>query len=132
MRRFGSPDLELDGLPRDPKVLQRATDLLNGLALQMVLLGEFDSTGYAVELAQTVTVGVDDVISAYGSNASHVPDCGEAFPGEVDVHLVERTPEDHDPTDHMVVRVIAPREVSDSVDYDHPKWVRAMLSDVFG
>ena len=132
MRRFGSPDLELDGLPRDPKVLQRATDLLNGLALQMVLLGEFDSTGYAVELAQTVTVGVDDVISAYGSNASHVPDCGEACPGEVDVHLVERTPEDHDPTDHMVVRVIAPREVSDSVDYDHPKWVRAMLSDVFG
>lgn len=132
MRRFGSPDLELDGLPRDPKLLQRATDLLNGLALQMVRLGEFDATGYAVELAQTVTVGIDDVTSAYGSDASHVPDCGEACPGEVDLHLVERVAEDHDPTDHMVVRVIAPRELSDSVDYDHPKWVQAMLSDMFG
>jgi hypothetical protein len=132
MRRFGSPDLELDGLPRDPKMLQRATDFLNGLARQMVQLGEFDSTGYAVELDETVTVDVDDVIAAYGTNSGHVKDCGEDCAGEAEVHLVERTAEEHDPADHLVVRVIAPRELSDSVDYDHMKWVRGILSDMFG
>ncbi len=132
MRRFGSPDLELDGLPRDPRLLQRATDLLNGLAVNMVQLGEFDTTGYAVELAQIVDVDIDDVRRAYGKNADHVPDCGEACPGEAEVHLVERPAEAHDPTEHLVVRVIAPREMSDSVDYDHAKWVRGILTDVFG
>ena len=132
MRRFGSPDLELDGLPRDPKVLQRATDLLNGLALQMVQLGEFDRTGYAVELQQLVTVDIDDVLLAYGGKAPHVPDCGEACPGEAEVHLVERPAEPHDPADHVVVRVIAPRQMSDSVDYDHAGWVKGILTDVFG
>lgn len=132
MRRFGSPDLELDGLPRDPKLLQRATDLLNGLARQMVQLGEFDSTGYAVELAETVTVDIDDVIAAYGEGGAHVEECGERCAGEAEVHLVERTAEEHDPADHLVVRVIAPRELSDSVDYDHTKWVRGILSDLFG
>ncbi|MBV1861523.1 MAG: hypothetical protein KUG77_24100 [Nannocystaceae bacterium] len=131
MRRFGSPDLELDGLPRDPKVLQRATDLLNGLAVLMVQLGEFDSTGYAVELGQVVEVSVDDVARSY-ADASHVPECAEDCVGEADVHLVERPAEPHDPEDHVVVRVIAPREQSDSVDYDHAKWVTQILSDVFG
>ncbi len=132
MRRFGSPDLELDGLPRDPAVLQRATDLLNGLAANMVVLGEFDSTGYAVELDQLVEVEVDDVRRAYGNDAEHVPDCGASCPGGTVVHLVERPAEPHDPTDHVVVRVIAPRERSDSVDYDHETWVRESLNDVFG
>ena len=36
MRRFGSVDLELDGLPADPIVLQRATHLLYALAFVMV------------------------------------------------------------------------------------------------
>ena len=49
MRRFGSFDLELDGLPRDEAVLQQATFLLHGLALQMVRQGEVDSSGFAVE-----------------------------------------------------------------------------------
>lgn len=132
MRRFGSPDLELDGLPRDPAALQRATDLLNGLALLMVQLGEFDSTGYAVELDQLVTVDIEDVQRAYGGNAKHVTDCGDACPGEAEVHMVERAPEPHDPPDHMVVRVIAPRQMSDSVDYDHAGWVSGILRDVFG
>lgn len=131
MRRFGSPDLELDGLPRDPKVLQRATDLLNGLAVLMVQLGEFDATGYAVELGQIVEVSVDDVVRAY-ADGSHVPECGETCVGEAEVHLVERPAEAHDPEDHVVVRVIAPREMSDSVDYDHAKWVTGILADVFG
>lgn len=131
MRRFGCPDLELDGLPRDPEVLQRATDLLNGLAVVMVQLGEFDSTGYAVELGQIVEVSVDDVVRAY-ADGSHVPECGESCVGEAEVHLVERPAEAHDPEDHVVVRVIAPREMSDSVDYDHAKWVVGILADVFG
>ncbi len=131
MRRFGSPDLELDGLPRDPKVLQRATDLLNGLAVLMVQLGEFDSTGYAVELGQVVEVSVDDVVRAY-ADGSHVPDCGEACVGEAEVHLVERAAEPHDPEDHVVARVIAPRELSDSVDHNHGEWVKGILRDIFG
>lgn len=131
MRRFGCPDLELDGLPRDPKVLQLATDLLNGLAVLMVQLGEFDSTGYAVELGQIVEVSVDDVIRAY-ADGSHVPDCGEGCVGEAEVHLVERPAEPHDPEDHVVVRVIAPREISDSVDYKHSEWVQGILRDMFG
>ncbi|MEM6294392.1 MAG: hypothetical protein AAGA54_24175 [Myxococcota bacterium] len=132
MRRFGSADLELDGLPRDPRLLQRATDLLNGLAVLMVELGEFDRTGYAVELDQLVTVDIDDIVRAYGSRGSTVPDCDEACPGEAEVHLVERPAEPHDPTDHLVARVIAPRELSDSVDYDHGKWVAGILTDMFG
>jgi hypothetical protein len=32
----------------------------------------------------------------------------------------------------MVVRVIAPRQMSDSVDYDHAGWVSGILRDVFG
>ncbi|MGH1343014.1 MAG: hypothetical protein ACRBN8_15745 [Nannocystales bacterium] len=131
MRRFGSPDLELDGLPRDPKVLQRATDLLNGLAALMVQLGEFDSTGYAVELGQRVEISVDDVVRAY-ADGSHVPECGEDCVGEAEVHLVERPAEPHDPEDHVVVRVVAPRERSDSVDYKHAAWVQEVLREVFG
>lgn len=131
MRRFGSVDLELDGLPRDPAVLQAGTDLLYGLARQMVELGEFDSTGYAVELPQVVSVHRDDVARAYGRDAQAsqaCPTCDE----EVEVHLVERTAEAHDPGDHVVARVVAPRSVSDDPAYDQPRWARDVLRRLLG
>lgn len=131
MRRFGSVDLELDGLPREPATLQAASDLLSGLAFQMVQLGEFDSTGYAVELPQVVTVAQADVERAYGRTEPTSPRCA-ACPGEVDVHLVERPAEPHDPADHVVARVIAPRPESDAPSYDQSRWVQRALSELFG
>jgi hypothetical protein len=131
MRRFGSVDLELDGLPREPELLQRATDLLNGLAYQMVRLGEFDTSGYAVELGPIVTIDHDDIVQAYGTRGGQVPPAGVDQPAEVTVHLVERPAEAHDPSGHVVARVVAPREQSDASEYDHPKWVREAVASIF-
>ena len=131
MRRFGSVDLELDGLPRDPAVLQAASHLLYGLAYQMVRLGEFDSTGYAVELDDTVSISRDNVVQAYGRRNDDVPTC-EDCPRNVTVHLVERASEPHDPADHVVARVVAPRSESDADDYDHPAWVSQALHSLLG
>lgn len=131
MRRFGSVDLELDALPREPAVLQAATHLLHGLAYQMVKLGEFDRSGYAVELDQVVTISYDDVRRAYESSAHTVTGCRDC-PRRVDVHLVERASEPHDPQSHVVARVVAPREESDAADYDQATWVRRALADLLG
>jgi hypothetical protein len=132
MRRFGSVDLELDGLRRDPELLQRASDLLYGLAYEMVRLGEFDSSGYAVELDEVVTVEHGDIVQAYGTRGSQVPPACSDCAGEVVVHLVERAAEPHDPANHVVTRVVAPREQSDAADYDHPRWVRESVAAIFG
>lgn len=130
MRRFGSVDVELDGLPRDPKVLEQATLLLNGLAYAMVRLGEFDTSGYAVALDEIVEVDVEDVVRSYGSRGGVVPRCDECQ-SVVELHLVERPPEAHDPADHVTARVIAPRDVSDEPSYDHAKWAKGVTSALF-
>jgi len=131
MRRFGSFDLELDGLPRDPAVLQQATFLLHGLALQMVRQGEVDSSGFAVELDEEIEVTHADVVQAYARQQGAVPACADC-PGRVDLHLVEREAEPHDPQHHLVVRVVAPRAKSDPRDYDHPAWVRTAITKLLG
>jgi hypothetical protein len=131
MRRFGSVDIELDGLPRDPQVLQAATHLIYGLAYRLVRLGEFDSSGYAVELPQEVIIDRDDIVQAYQRSEDRVPQC-EGCPGAVAVHLVERASEDHDPANHVVARVVAPREQSDEAGYDHPGWARSAVRDLLG
>lgn len=131
MRRFGSFDLELDGLPRDPAVLQQATFLLHGLALQMVREGEIDSSGFAVELDDEIEVTHADIVQAYARQQGAVPACKDC-PGRVDVHMVERAAEPHDPQGHLVVRVVAPRETSEARDYDHPAWVRSAITKLLG
>jgi hypothetical protein len=131
MRRFGGPDLELDGLPADPAVLQRATLLLHGLAYQMVRLGEYDSTGYAVQLDDEIDVGLDDVRKAYSSREASVPACDDC-PQHVSVHLVERETEPHDPTGQVVVRVVAPRSESDAPAYDQRAWARRAVEMLLG
>ncbi len=131
MRRFGSFDLELDGLPRDPAVLQQATFLLHGLALQMVRQGEVDPSGFAVELDEEVEVTHADIVQAYARQQGAVPQCKDC-PGRVALHLVERAAESHDPQHHLVVRVVAPRETSGARDYDHPAWVRATITKLLG
>ena len=131
MRRFGSVDLELGGLPPDPAVLQQATHLVHGLAHQMVRLGEYDSSGYAVELDPVVTIAHEDVARAYAGQSSQPPRC-QSCPGRVDVHLVERDPEPHDPSDHVVARIVAPRSLSDAPDYDHLAWARRAVTDLLG
>jgi len=132
MRRFGSVDVELDGLPRDPKVLQRATDLMYGLAYQLVRLGEFDSSGYAVELDEVVDVEHADIVQAYGSRGGQVPPACKECEGQTTVHLVERPAEPHDPSEHVVARVVAPREESDAAGYDQKTWVREAVASIFG
>jgi hypothetical protein len=131
MRRFGSVDLQLDGLPRDPTELQRATDFLHGLALVLVREGEFDVSGFAVELPETVEVHWRDVSLAYGRPGAALARCTDC-PEHVGVHLVDRPREATDPRGHVVARVVAPRAVSDAPGYDHAAWVHGALERVFG
>lgn len=131
MRRFGSVDVELDGLPRDAQALQRASDLLAGLALALVKEAEVESSGFAVEVPQVIEVDGELIRQSYSARDYQPPLC-EQCPGTVEVHLVERAPEDHDPQGHVVARVVAPRELSDAPDYDHPQWVQESLMRLFG
>jgi hypothetical protein len=130
MRRFGSVDLELDGLSRDLPTLQQATYFLHGLGLVMVRLGEFDRSGFAVEAPEVIGLHYRDCVSAYGGQVA-LPRCDEC-PEEVELHLVERPPEPHDPPGHVVARVVAPRPISSRGDYDHTAWIRAALDRVLG
>lgn len=131
MRRFGSVDLELDGLPRDAQVLQRATDLLYGLCYKMMRVGEFDARGYAVELGDTVNVARSDVRRAYGGRGKKLVACEECE-DEVEVHLVERAAEEHDPMNHITARVVAPRPVSDGEAYDQGRWAIGIVRQLLG
>ncbi|MFV8750872.1 hypothetical protein ACNOYE_10020 [Nannocystaceae bacterium ST9] len=131
MRRFGAVDLELDGLPAEPIVLQQASDLLAGLALVLVREGEVDVSGFAVLVPDEIEVDMDAVAQTYDSRPAPLARC-TGCPGRVLVHLVERPSEDHDPEDHVVARVVAPREQSDAPDYDHPQWALGTLARLFG
>jgi hypothetical protein len=131
MRRFGSVDLELGGLPPDPGVLQRATHLMHGLAYSMVQLGEYDTSGYSVELDAIVTVRHEDVVRAYAGQPTQPQRC-DGCPAAIDLHLVERPPEPHDPRDHVVARIVAPRSVSDAPDYDHVAWAEQTITNLMG
>ncbi len=130
MRRFGSVDLELAGLPMDPPVLARATFFLHGLALMMVRLGEVDRSGIAIEVPDVITVDIEACVQAYTGRGAELPRC-EACPEEVDVHLVERDREPQDAPEHIVARVVAPRTISDATDYDQQVWVMGALGELF-
>jgi hypothetical protein len=126
MRRFGAVDVELDGLARDPKVLQQASDLISGLALVLAREAEVDISGFAVVVPETIELDCAMIQQSYAARG-YVPACASA----IELHLVERAPEAHDPRDHVVARIVAPREQSDASDYDHPQWVRAALAQLF-
>lgn len=130
MRRFGSVDLELGGLPRDLVTLQQATYVLHGLGLVMVKLGEFDSAGFAVEAPDTITVHYRDCAAAYGGQVA-LPRC-QGCPEHADVHLVERPEEPLDPPGHVVARVVAPRAIGEQPGHDHRAWVQGMLGQILG
>lgn len=132
MRRFGSPELELDGLQSDPLVLQRGTELLHAIARVLVEVAELDESGLAIELDEELDIEVGDAVAAYAGRDYEPPICGEGCPGMTQLHLVRRDAEAHDPKELPVVRVVAPRETSDAPKYDHPKWVQSALADVFG
>ncbi len=129
MRRFGSPDLELDGLPRDGEVLQNATFLLHGLAYQMARLAELDPSGYPLELTDDVEVSHADITRAYSRQQGMVPRC-DACVGRVMLALRKREPEPHDPQGHVVVRVVAPRGEPDAADQS--AWARRAIAKVLG
>ncbi|MEE9382430.1 MAG: hypothetical protein V3V08_03350 [Nannocystaceae bacterium] len=131
MRRFGAVDLELDGLPAQTETLQRATHLLYGLAFVLVAEADLDHSGYAVEIDDPLTVRHADAVGAYGASGGLLQRCASC-PGRVDLHLVERAAEPHDPPGHVVARIVAPRAVSDHRPYDHPAWVARSLVSVFG
>lgn len=130
MRRFGSVDLELDGLSRDLPALQQATYFLHGLGLVMVRLGEFDRSGFAVEAPEVIGLHYRDCVDAYAGQVA-LPRCS-ACPEEVEIHLVERPAEPHDPPGHVVARIVAPRAISGRPGYDHIAWIRAALDRVLG
>ncbi|MCA9652582.1 MAG: hypothetical protein H6712_33890 [Myxococcales bacterium] len=131
MRRFGAVDLELDGLPADPRILEAATHLVYGVAYRMVRDGEYDQEGFAVEADDVIELQRLDVERAYAGREGRVPRC-EGCPQRTRLHLVERPEEDHDPVDHVVARIVAPRKESDAPGYDQPEWVLQALSDLLG
>lgn len=131
MRRFGSVDLELDGLPREPAVLEAASELLQGLAYRMARAGEYDQEGFAVEVDDEIELTYRDVAQAYAGRTERVPRC-DGCPERVRLHLVERPAEPHDPIEHVVARVVAPRLLSASPTYDHPAWTRKAIADLLG
>lgn len=130
MRRFGAIDLELDGLPAEPAVLQQASDLLAALALVVVREGEVDASGFAVVVPDELEVDFTALAQTFGDRPG-VQRC-TGCPGRVGVHLVERPAEDHDPEDHVVARVVAPQPESDAADYDHPQWVLGAIARLLG
>ena len=130
MRRFGSVDLELDGLPGELPTLQQATFFLHGLARQMVDLGEFEA-GFAAELPPTLTLHHSDCAAAYAGRPGNLPRCKDC-PESVELHLVERAAEPQDAISHVVARAVATRPRSDQRAYDHPQWVQEALARVFG
>ena len=131
MRRFGSPDLELDGLPKEPRVLQSATHFLLGLAFLVTRQSEVHPSGLAVEAEETLTVHYRDVQQAYSGRKATVPRCAECEESVL-VHLVERPAKREDPRGHPVVRVVAPRQTSDRADYDHPAWAVDAIAHLLG
>ncbi len=129
MRRFGSPDLELDGLALEGKALQNATFLLHGLAYQMARLAELDPSGYPLELTEDVEVSHADITRAYSRQQGLIPRC-DACVGRVMLALRKRDAEPHDPQGHLVVRVVAPR--GDPGGADQMAWVRSTVAKVLG
>jgi hypothetical protein len=129
MRRFGAVDIELDSLARDPVVLQQASDLIAGLALVLAREAEVDVSGFAVVVPETIELDCAMVQQTYAARG-YVPPCTSSEAG-IELHLVERAPEPHDPREHVVARIVAPREQSDAPNYDHPQWVRAALAQLF-
>ena len=131
MRRFGSVDLELGGLPGDLPILQQATYFMHGLAFEMIELGEFDSAGFAVELPPIVTVHFSDCAAAYTGRPGSLPRCASC-PESAEIHLVERAAEPQDAISHVVARIVAPRSRSDRPEYDHLVWAQEALDRVLG
>lgn len=131
MRRFGSVDLELDGLQGDLTVLQRATFFIHGLITVLIEQGEYDRTGFAVELPEILTVHHEDCASAYAGRPGALPRCKDC-PEFVEIHLFERAPEPHDAVGHVVARIVGPRSVSDLEDYDQTAWAQQALIRLFG
>lgn len=130
MRRFGSADLELDGLPRDEAVLQQATFLLHGLAYRMARLAELDPSGYPLELTEDVEIDFADVTRAYSRLQGRVPKCADCL-GTVTVGLRKRAAEPTDPQDHLVLRVTAPQGDTAGLA-DAPAWVSRALAQLLG
>ncbi len=131
MRRFGSVDLELHGLPRDPRVLDRATFILVGLAYKMVQLGEYDARGYAVEVDDVITLSRGDIAQAFAGRPGKLPPCSDCTVA-ARIHLVEREPKPTDPHEHVVAQVVAPRGTSDEADYAHGAWSEKAMNQLLG
>jgi hypothetical protein len=97
----------------------------------MARAGEYDQQGFAVEVDDEIELTHQDVAQAYASRSERVAHC-DGCPERVRVHLVERPAESHDPIEHVVARVVAPRLLSASPSYDHPAWVRKAIADLLG
>ena len=132
MRRFGLPDLELSGLPVDPAMLQRATDMISGLARVLIQEGEIDDSGVAIEAPDEIEVSRRDVEAAYRNGAESLPAPCESCPQRATVHLMRRETRDTDAEEHLTVAITAPRDQLESPGHEHRLWVQATLAKIFG
>ena len=130
MRRFGSVDLELSGLPKNSIMLQRATDFIYGVAKVLSQEADIDPTGLALEVQSILEVAPSDIQEAYGPTRQQpsCPNCKQT----VQVHLVERKPVDTDAIEYTVARIVAPRKTSDQSNYDHLAWIETTFFGLFG
>jgi len=131
MRRFGSVDLELHSLPRDPAILDRASGLLLGVAYRMVREGEFNPQGFAVEADDVIDVTRRDIEQAYAGHRAKLAPC-DTCADPLPIHLVERATKPTDAHEHVVARVVAPRAESDAAEYDHGAWALSAMDTLLG
>jgi hypothetical protein len=132
MRRFGLPDLEFSGLPRDPVRLQRATDLIAGLARTLIAEAELDERGIAIEAPDSIVVTRKQVDAAYADLSDRLPPPCASCPAKTTVHLVRRDERDTDTRDHLTVSIEAPREQSEAQGFNHQMWAERSLNELFG
>ena len=84
-----------------------------------------------MEVDDEIAVTRSDIKQAYAGSPVELAACSDCR-GEVSVHLVEREPKPTDPHEHVVARVIAPRQQSDEADYDHAAWTLDALTKLLG
>ena len=131
MRRFGVPDLELEGLRPDPKIMQGGSDLLAGLATVLVDAAEVDPSGLAVQADDVIEITRRDIDRAYANQSARLPPRCASCPERVQLHLMRRPPRPTDADDHLTVRVVAPRAQFEAPEHDTAAWAESTLRAMF-
>jgi len=132
MRRYGSPELELDGLPRDPRLLQAGSFVLHGLASVIADAAQVDPSGLAVAIEPEVEVTRAAVERAYAGRGAALPPCAACDEPQL-LRLVPRPPLPDDPRELPVLRAVPPGEAGEPASSARQAaWLQAVAAALLG